>query len=76
MIVDRDSELLLRAILPDDVAIEKLLDLWRTRKLLRGRGGLFALFIFKNGLANADAFVADISARIIRGELISFSTCS
>ena len=67
MIVDRDGEFLFCAVLPDDVAIEKLLDLRRTRKPARGRNGLFALFIFENGLANADAFVADVRARIVRG---------
>ena len=67
MIVDGDSELLLCAVLSYDVAIEKLLDLRWTRKLPRGRGGLLALFILKNGLANAHAFIADVCARIIRG---------
>src|ERR1700676_2517246 len=66
MIVDRHREFLLRAVLPNDVPIEKLLDLRRTRKPARGRGSLFALLILKNGLANADTFVADISARIVR----------
>ena len=66
MIVDRDGKLLLGAVLANDVAIEKLLDLRRTGQLARGRGGLFALLIFENGLANADAFVADVSARIVR----------
>ena len=66
MIVDRDGELLFCAVLPNDVAIKKLLNLRRTRKPARGRNGLFALFIFENGLANADAFVADVGARIVR----------
>jgi hypothetical protein len=66
MIVDGHRELFLRAVLPDDVAIQKLLDLRGTRELPRGRGSLLALFILKNGLANADAFVADVGARIVR----------
>src|SRR5580700_4188640 len=66
MIVNRHSEFLFCAVLPNDVAIEKLLDLRGARKPTRGRGGLFALFILKNGLANADAFIADVGARIVR----------
>src|SRR5260370_41398782 len=65
MVIDRDSELLLGAILADNVAVEKLLDLGWTREAASGRGGLLALFILENGLANADTFVADVGARIV-----------
>src|SRR5205807_2247986 len=66
VVVDRHGELLLRAVLPDDVAIQEPLDFRRPRKLPRGSGGLLALLVFQNGLANSHAFVADVRARIVR----------
>ena len=66
VVVNRDGEFLLGAILPDDVAVEKLLDLRRAGKTARRCGSLLALFVLENGLADADTFVADVRARIVR----------
>jgi len=62
MVIDGDSELLLGAILADNVAVEKLLDLRDAEDGERARR-LLALFILENGLANADTFIADVGAR-------------
>ena len=67
VVIDRHRQLLLGAVLPYDVAIEELLDLRRARKPARGGRSLFALLVFQNGLANADALIADIRPRIVRG---------
>src|SRR5260370_24013865 len=66
MVINRHGKFFLRAILADDVAVEELLDLGRAGKPFRRRRGLLALFIFQNGLADADAFVADVRAGIVR----------
>ncbi len=66
VVVNRDGEFLLGAVLADDVAIEELLDLRRAGKPACGGRGLLALFILENGLADADTFVADVRARIVR----------
>src|SRR5258708_19737574 len=65
VIVDRDCELLLSSVLANDVAVEKLLDLRGTGKAASGCRGLLALLILKNGLADADTFIADVGARIV-----------
>jgi hypothetical protein len=67
VIVNRDGEFFLGAVLADDIAIEELLDLRRAGKPARGSGGLLALFILENRLADADAFIANVRPRIVRG---------
>src|SRR5439155_323546 len=62
----RDREFFLGAVLTDDVAIQELLDLRRTRQPFGGRGSLLALFVFENCLANTHALIADVGARIVR----------
>ena len=66
VVVNRHCQFLLRAVLPDDVAIQELLDLRRAGKPLRWRRSLFALLVFQNRLAHAHALVADVRARIVR----------
>src|SRR5439155_5970918 len=66
VVIDRDREFLLRAVLSNDVAIQELLDLRRARKPLCRRSRLFTFLIFQDRLANAHALVADIRARIVR----------
>src|SRR4029077_2711219 len=65
VVVDRHGKFFLGAILADDVAVEELLDFGRAREAASGCRGLLALFILKNGLADADTFVADISTGIV-----------
>ena len=65
VVVDGDGELLLRLVLADHVAIEKCLDLGRTRQAAVRGAGLLALFIFQNLLADAHALVANVRARDI-----------
>src|SRR6185437_11276713 len=67
MIVDRDRELLLGLLLPDDVAIEKGFDLRRPRQPPIRRRGLLALFVVENLLAYSNALVANIRAWIFGG---------
>ena len=67
VVVDRYGKFLLGFVLTDDVAVEKRLDLGRTGKPAIGRAGLFALLVFENLLANADALIANVRARIFRG---------
>src|SRR5439155_25572547 len=66
VVVNRDGQFLLRAVLPNDVAIQELLDLRRASKPLRRHRRLFALLVFQNGLANTHAFIADVGAGIVR----------
>ena len=66
MVVDGDREFLLRAILADDVAIKELLDFGRAGEATGRCSGLFAFFVFQNGLADAHALVANVRARIVR----------
>jgi hypothetical protein len=68
MVVDGNSQLLLGLVLTDNVLVQKGLDLGRLRKLVRGRSGLgFRTVIFENRVADRNAFVADVSARIVSG---------
>ena len=66
VVVNRNRQFLLRAILSDYVSVQKLLDLGRAGKPLRWGRGLFALFVFQNGFANADALITYIGARVVR----------
>ena len=66
MVVNGDCEFLLSFILADYVAIQKRLDLRRTRQPAIRWAGLLALLIFENLLADAHALVANIRARIFR----------
>src|SRR5207247_3478370 len=66
VVVHRHREFFLRAVLPDDVAVEKPLDFRRPRKLPRRCGRLFALLVFQNRLANSHALVADVRAWLVR----------
>src|SRR6201999_4178889 len=62
VVVDRDREGLLRGVLPDDVGVEELVDLFRLWQVvpleLRGLGEL----LLDDLVAQIDALVADIDA--------------
>src|SRR5208337_2745062 len=66
VVVNGHGEFFLGAILTNDVAIEELLDFGGPGQAARGSGGLFALLVFQNGLANAHTLIADVRARIVR----------
>src|SRR3974390_2109996 len=66
MIVDRNRQFLLRALLPDYVAVEKLLDLRRAGKPTRRSRCLFPLLVLENLLTNSHALIADVRPRIVR----------
>src|SRR5262249_13316753 len=65
VVVDGDGQLLFRAVLPDHIAVEELLDLRRAGQTARRRSGLLALLILEDGLANTNALVADVGSRIV-----------
>ena len=68
VVVDGDGELLLGLVLADHVIVEEALDLGRLGKMTGGGGGSFAAaVVFKNGVADGDALIADIGARIVAG---------
>jgi len=72
----RHREFLFRAVLPDDVTIQKLLISGGRGSRLRRRGRLFALLVFQNGLANSHALIADVRARVVRRRTDQLLTCS
>src|SRR6185369_9593617 len=64
VVVDRDREDLLRALLPDHVLIEHLLDLGGLRHRRGGRERLLLIALLRNDVvAEVDALVADIDRR-------------
>src|SRR5215469_8081095 len=65
VVVNGDSEFFLGAILADNVAVQELLNLGRAGKAARRSGSLFPLFVFEDGLANANALVADVRPGIV-----------
>src|SRR5580704_6684 len=66
VIVNGDRQFLFRAVLPDHVAVQELLDLRRTRQAARWGRGLFPLFVFQDRLADPDTLVADVRPGVIR----------
>ena len=73
VVVDRDRQLLLRLLLPDDVFIEEGLDLLRLGQLV-GRRGLRSrgAVVFQDRVADCDALVANVGARIVAGRRDQF----
>ncbi len=68
VVVDRDGELLLGLLLADHIFVEKGLYFKRLGKMRRRCAGLrFAAIVFEDGIADGDAFVADIRARVVAG---------
>jgi hypothetical protein len=68
VVIDSDGELLLGLFLADYVLVEERLDLLRLGKMIRsGRWTGFGAIIFEDGIADGDAFIADIGPRIIAG---------
>ena len=72
VIVDRNGEDLLRALLPDDVLIEDVFDLGRLRERRRRRERFLALDLLRDDVVTEpDALVADVDRRP-RDELLYF----
>ena len=66
VVVHRYCELLLRLVLANHVLVEECLYLGRLRQMIGSSGGMgLGSVIFKNGIANRNALVADVSARIV-----------
>src|SRR5713226_1716936 len=66
VVVDGHGQFLFRLVLTDDVALQESLDLWRPRKAAVGWVSLLALFVLEDLLADGDALIADVGARIVR----------
>ena len=67
VVVDGHRQLLLGGFLPDHVLIQKLLYFQRLGDLVRRPGRLIVPIVFQNRVADRDALVADVGARIIAG---------
>ena len=66
VVVNRDGKLLLRLVLADYVFVEELLDLGGLGQMIGSSGGVrLGSVVFKDRIANRNALVADIGARII-----------
>src|SRR5207253_7569160 len=64
VVVDGDRELLFRPLLPDDVEVEELFDLFRLRKLTGSvDGARLVLAVFGDDVeADVDALIADVDS--------------
>src|SRR3954453_9836143 len=67
MVVNRHGKLLLGGILTNYVLVKVLLYLHWLREFVGRAVGLFLAVIFENGIADGNAFVTDVRARIVRG---------
>ena len=66
VVVDRDGELFLGLVLADDVLVEEGFDVLRLGQVRRGSSGMsFAAVVLEDRVADPDALVADVRARII-----------
>jgi hypothetical protein len=63
MVVDRDGEGLLGLVLPDDIAVEELVDLAGFGQLVKAELAGFGQLLFDDLVAEVDALVADVDAR-------------
>src|SRR5450756_404548 len=63
VVVDRDGELSLGRLLPDDVLVEEFLDLARLRELRLGLGLVEHPVLGDDVEADVDAFIADVDRR-------------
>ena len=68
VVVDRDRKLLLGLFLTDDVLVKESLHFQRLGEMVRGcRLVRFRAVVFQDGIADRDAFITDVSARVIAG---------
>ncbi len=67
VVVDRHRQFLLGGFLADHVLIQKLLYFQRLGDLVGSSGGRLDLVVLQNRVADRDALVADVRARIVAG---------
>ena len=67
VVVDRYRELLLGGFLPDHVLVEVFLQFQRLRQLMGRAVRLILAVVFKDRIADGDAFIANVGSRIIAG---------
>jgi len=68
VVVNGDGQFLLGLILADNVFVEERLDLERLGQMRGSRaGGSLRAVVFEDRVANSNALVADIRARIVAG---------
>jgi hypothetical protein len=67
VVVNGDGELLFGGFLPDDVLIEKLFDFERFWNFVGSTGRRLDLVVFEDGIADGNALVADVGARVVAG---------
>jgi hypothetical protein len=67
VVVHRDCQLLLDGFLPDYVLVQELLYFERFGDLVGSPGRGLDLVIFENGIADRNAFVADVGTWVIAG---------
>jgi hypothetical protein len=67
VVVDCDGKLLLGCLLPDDVLIQELLYFQRFRNFVGSSRRGLGFVVFENRIANCDAFIADVSPRVVAG---------
>ncbi len=68
MVINGDRQLLLGLLLADDVLVEERLHFGGLGQMVRRRRGMgIAAVVFQDGIADRDALVADVGARIIAG---------
>src|ERR1700737_5556058 len=72
MVIDSDGEFLFCFVLADDVTVQKRLNLRGPRQPLIHRIRLFPFFFLEDLFANIHTFVADVSARVVRGRADQF----
>ncbi len=68
VVVDGDGQLLLGLVLADHVVVEEALHFLRLGQVAGGGGGVrLAAIVFENRVADGDALIADVGARIVAG---------
>jgi hypothetical protein len=65
VVINGYGELALGRLLADYILIQKIFDFERLGNFVRTRGGRLGLVIFQNGIADSNAFVADVGPGVI-----------
>jgi hypothetical protein len=73
VIVDSNGEFTLRRLLTDYILIKKVFNLQRLGDFMGTRGSGLRLIILKNRVADGNAFITDVGARIIARRRYQFA---